>query len=635
MATSRAAAPARAGSAPAPGRARGGGGVTPARRCALGLSATDPPLRRGAGGRLVPLPPLRRRARTMMTRRGSVADAATLKHLVGADGLDDDGDDEEGQGGVARSQRRRGSVGGVADFSGGGGPSSWRRRRDFQYDVIASLGCANARLIPLKKEVLVMHTTHENHRLAEAADSLRRVVAGLRAQGYSRRDVTIQEWRRRRDQHTRALRAAPCVVLNAIDKAPADYYMWLRELRGFGCLLIQVPGNAVRTKRDEADEIRDEALALRELGFEVAGPAMAAPGTRASSGGRARSLSLSRSASALLSSPSARTRDDVNQAAGCADYHVSSADALPEPESLPDKLVAPYSTNLAECAPVREDGVVEVYIYVSATGAHVAERAVLHSKVLPRLAERFMERHVRLVIVDPVETHKGATDATILQAASDCSASIMLTLLDTASAPEDSGLKALKADAFEPVLGATQASPDLEWIDALSEGLSRQEYELMQATGVHSEKPQTRFLDGYHLGGTHVLAYRRDPESIAGVPMEHRAHFVGGDEARSRQRAASLLSTLYACPFVQIRTYKCVFGGVRARGRGAPVPYMSGLEDFERMVEHDLYVRIKHELFSNNQIDARVHWHRPEEIIQVRRCELTRTTPVASVWLAR
>lgn len=513
-----------------------------------------------------------------MARRGSVGDSAALRAFA----------DIEGE----RPQQQQ---------------EAPRKRRNFQYDVIDKLGCERAALRPVAKEVVVVRSVSEALRMEEAAAALGGALAALAAQGYSRRDLTLHEWRKRHAQFGEALRSMPCVVLNACEKAPRAYYEWLRDLRRHGCLVMQVAGNAVRTMRDQVDEVKDEAAAAREIGLDSVGSPQAQ-----TPGGRGRAVSFSAAALSLTRIGTA----ELNQAAGGADFHLVDAKALPSPDSLPDKVVAPYATGLAEHAPVREDGMVEVSVYIAATKAHAAERAVLHSKVLPRLAERLAAHHIRLVVIDPTMTHRGATDATVLQAVADCAAHVMIVLADGVCATEGTGFKNLRNQAFEPVLGATAASVELEWVDALEQSLSRQEYECMQATRAHSDVPKARYLDGCHMGGTHILAYRLAPKSLADVPRQHRAFFSAADEP-SQRRQAALLSTLYACPFVQVRSYEATFGGVGARARG-DTPYLSGLDALERMVEHDIFARLRHELFSHGQLDAILSWHRPEDAIEWR-----------------
>jgi len=527
-----------------------------------------------------------------MARRGSVADAAALRRFSA---LDADPDAP-----VVVEEKKK---------------------RSFMNDMICGIGCYKSTLATLHKDVLVIRSNDKETRMEEAHVSIEGCLAGLKAQGYTRRDLTLTKWKSSMESFTEALTAAPSVIMNACEKAPKAYYEWLRNMRRRGCLVIQVAGNAVRTKKDQIEETKDEASFVRQTNNndksftnnnDGSGTPGSQPNTPMTAARMARQKSLTAAQAQLMASMM-----DINQSAGGAHFHVENARKLPTFDSMPDKLVAPYSTGLADYAPVRDDGCVEIFVYVSATRAHAAECATLHNRVLPRLAERLAQRHVRLVVVEPTDTHQGLTDATLLKAAADCAPHFMIILCDTALKGEPAGLKALKLEAYEPVLGTLVPDPALEWVEGIDEALARQEYETMQATGVHTDVAAVKYLDGDHRGAAHVLAYRRDPTALENCPPQFDELFYGRDKNASRLRCSALWSTLYACPYAQIRTYRPRFGGT-VRRKGRPQPFLHHLDGFARMVEQDLYARIKRELFSGGQLDSHIHWHRSDDIIQWR-----------------
>ena len=304
------------------------------------------------------------------------------------------------------------------------------------------------------------------------------------------------------------------------------------------------------------------------------------------------------------------------------------------------------SINLETRCETREDRFREVIIHVVSGPDMGAERLLLRNKILPILTERCQTRRVRIRYLD------------LRDDAANCGPGLHLR---TAEAARHRGLHVvLLSGKFEPECGCKEKltrfiaklpkgeeQAKFDWIHSAPEDYNRFECVLahllqLANTPVFTDRndvnePSSSSFEMNNTGacsggdmvckssqatrGTnkvqseqHTLVYFRDSSFITQILKDDVDNFYSSD-AYERERVGSLLSALYAHPFVSIRPYHANYAPPIGPDRSGLLRVMPGyavdLDNFAADVLEDLWSRIALE-FSQDPSKIVQAYHKKE-----------------------
>ena len=273
-------------------------------------------------------------------------------------------------------------------------------------------------------------------------------------------------------------------------------------------------------------------------------------------------------------------------------------------------------------AAVEEDGFREVTVLVTGGPDSHCEREVVKSIVVPALREEFRARRLRILHADLREEHPHATASSLVQAvqgmAGDSTATVHVHIGTRAVDPCHNDGQTLPE--WLASLPNSQRRP-FEWLKVGYEDYTRQELELLQFTGLHSEyDPETDVLAAHSgaggseeggLGGAGapppgspsstlpaprpLLVYLREDRFYQSLPEDALQRFCSAAPA-ARERLAALYIALFGLPLCQIRRYPCQYSE-------GPMPHpgtqnydcVRSLERFGDVVRADVAAQLRTE----------------------------------------
>ena len=291
----------------------------------------------------------------------------------------------------------------------------------------------------------------------------------------------------------------------------------------------------------------------------------------------------------------------------------------PPARDWPQKLLAPATTGMREDAATEEDGFREVTVLVTGGSDSYCEREVIKSVVVPALRREFRGRRVRILHADLREENPNLTASSLIQAVQGMAGD------KTATIHVHVGTRALERfhnekqplPAWLASLPNSQRRP-YEWLKVGYVEYTRQELELLQFTGLHSEydaEAALAHLYGGDSGGgggeeTHrppragsnnsnlpaprpLLVYLRDEHFYGGLPEDALPRFVS-PAPEARERLAALYLALYGLPLCQVRRYPCqYFEGPLPHPGTQNYDCVRGLERFGDLVRADISAQLQ------------------------------------------